>query len=586
MAQESSEENEYSDYSYLWEDTKKDKKKKKKNKKNTNTTEDTKIETPIINPDTLETVTKPLAPTDSIPLDDTSSYDTKDSIQSEEVTTYQDIDSVQYETYEDIKTETEILNLDSINQVQNLEDSVKKAERLQKRDDRNEKNKDKEPREDFRAGLPSSQSGSSINAGFNYTIIDGKSYAGLTIAPELNLGKVGIGLDVPILYGLDDQKIRTEMFEDGVGFLRLIRYIRVGRQKVDPVYVKVGTLSNTMIGYGGLINNYANSTSYEKRKIGLHYDVNYKGIAGIEGMYSDFDIASLNLLAVRPYVRPLSWTGIPIIRSLEIGGSIIRDNDQTTLFSENELNQTYKFTEEGIGAYGFDMGLTLLKVPFIQIDLFANYSFLDVQTTALNDSIDAINTTVLLDSTSTTVDFKNGNGGSVGFNFRFHFIADLLSTDIRIERLSYSNNYLPQFFDASYEINKDSRILSLANAQKTAGTYGSITGHILQKLTIGGSLLYPDNISETAPAVISLNADVDRLADKFSIHGRYYKGNLDSLEDAFKFDERSLAKVRFVYHINRFIVAGVDYFWAFTPTDDGFTTTQYISPYFGMSIQF
>jgi len=360
--------------------------------------------------------------------------------------------------------------------------------------------------------------------------------------------------------------------------------VRLGRQKVDPIYLKVGTLSGTMLGYGGLINNYSNSTSYEKRKIGLHYDVNFRGIAGLEGLYSDFDIASLNLLAVRPYVRPLSWTGIPIVQSLEIGASIIRDQDQTALFSDNEETQTYKFTKDGIGAFGVDMGLTLLRVPFIQIDLFANYSILDVQSTALNDSINVLNADSLLSISSNN--FKNGNGGSVGFNFRFHFIADLLSTDLRIERLNYSDYYLPQFFDASYEINKDSRILSLANAQKMSGIYGSITGHILQKLTIGGSLLYPDKISETAPAVISLNVDVDRLADKFSMHGRYYKGNLASLDDAFTLDERSLAKVRFVYHINRFIVAGVDYFWSFTPTDDGFTTSEYISPYFGMSINF
>lgn len=576
FAQETSEESDYSDYSYLWKDAKKDKKKKKKKKKSKDQTETTVVEGSSVGPDTLK-VQEVITDIDSTLLDE------KPAIGGIEV----DVDSTLAQPDNDtiiITEPIETINLDSLNEVQSLEDSVKKAERLQKRDKRNGKNNGKEPTEDFRAGLPSLQSGSSINAGLTYTVIDDKAYAGLTLAPEINLGKVGIGLDVPILYGIDDQKIRTEIFEDGVGFLRLINYVRVGRQKVDPIYVKVGTLSNTMLGYGGLINNYSNSASFEKRKVGLHYDLNYKGIVGIEGLYSDFDISSLNLLAIRPYVRPLSWTGIPVVRSLEIGGSIIKDQDQTTLFGDSESSQTYTFTEEGIGAFGLDMGLTLLRIPFIQIDLFANYSFLDMQTTVLNDSIDALHAVNLLDITSD--DFKNGNGGSVGFNFRFHFIADLLSTDLRVERLSYSDYYLPQFFDASYEINKDSRIQSLTAAQKTSGTYGSLTGHILKKLTIGGSLLYPDNISETAPAVVSLNADVDRLADKFSIHGRYYKGNLASLEDAFKLDERSLAKVRLVYHMNKFIVAGVDYFWAFTPTDDGFTTTQYISPYFGVNIKF
>jgi hypothetical protein len=103
---------------------------------------------------------------------------------------------------------------------------------------------------------------------------------------------------------------------------------------------------------------------------------------------------------------------------------------------------------------------------------------------------------------------------------------------------------------------------------------------------LGGSILLPDDVSETAPAVVRLNADVDRLGDKVSIHGSYVKGNLSTLKDAFKLDERSLAKVRFIYHLNRFLAAGVDYYWAFAPTADGsYKATQYISPYFGVSIK-
>ena len=98
--------------------------------------------------------------------------------------------------------------------------------------------------------------------------------------------------------------------------------------------------------------------------------------------------------------------------------------------------------------------------------------------------------------------------------------------------------------------------------------------------------MIPDNLSEETPATVTLNADVDRLFDKFSLHAQYFKGGLSDLNDAFVLDENSLAKVRFVYHLNRFIVAGVDYFYTFTPTEDGYKTTQYVSPYFGMSIQF
>lgn len=543
LAQEPVEEDPYSDYSYLWEDNKKDKKKKKKKKE---------VQAPLESADSL-TQQLPDAPLDSI----------RQIVNS--------IDSTS------LNTDAEVLLAEP---AQSLEDSIRTA----KRAERAEKGKEKAPKEDFRAGLPPPGGGSAINGGFTYTVIDGNAYVGLVLAPEIKIGKVGIGLDVPILYGLDDKSVRTEMFEDGVGALRLIRYVRYGQQKVDPVYVKVGNLSGTMIGFGGLVNNYSNSTSYEKRKIGLHYDFNVKGIAGIEGMYSDFDPASFNLFAIRPYVRPLSWTYLPILETFEMGTTFLSDKDQTSLLSSGEDNSTYAFTAGGISAFSIDAGVTLLQVPFIQIDLFANYSRLNVVSDTLTSAISTLQTAGLIETPSAT--FKKGTGISAGFNFRFRFIADLLSTDIRLERLSYSDYYLPQFFDTSYEINKDLKILSLASAGSTQGIYGSVTGHVLKKLSLGGSLMLPDHVGETAPAVITLHANVDRLFNKYSIHANYFKGGLTDLGDAFKLDERSLLNVRFAYHLNKFLVTGVDYFYSFTPTDDGFKTTKYVSPFIGLSIQF
>ncbi|CAN0169219.1 unnamed protein product, partial [Chrysoparadoxa australica] len=117
--------------------------------------------------------------------------------------------------------------------------------------------------------------------------------------------------------------------------------------------------------------------------------------------------------------------------------------------------------------------------------------------------------------------------------------------------------------------------------------YGSLQGHILPKVQLGGSLMIPDEISEEAPAVVRLNADLERLADKVSLHASYIKGNLATLKDAFIFDENSLAKIRFIYHMNKFLAVGMDYYWAFAPADDGsYKATRYISPYFGLSIAF
>ncbi len=550
----------YSDYAHLWADSKKKKQKKKKPKKSKNgklavadsvqvqLIDSTNVSTSNV-VDSLQASTDPLqVPTDSVQL-------------SEPATTIS-VQSPSPEAIDKVSTAIE-------DQKEELESPKRKANRPPP--------SNQLPLEDFRSGMEMG-SGGSFTGGFTYTEIDGDSFVGLILSPEFKIGKVGVGLNVPILYGLDSKSVRTEIFEGGTGAGRLIRYVRYGVQKRDPVYVKIGQLQNTMIGFGGLINNYTNTTSYEKRKLGLHYDINFKGLGGIEGLYSDFDPSSQNLLAIRPYVRPLSKTGIPIVRTFELGAVFVSDKDQTAIPTSDSTSTSYAFTADGISAFGLDMGVTVLRVPFVQIDLFANYSKLNVESDTLTQAA-----SLLTGETS----FSGGSGFSAGVNFRLHFIADVFSTDIRIERLTYKNNYLPQFFDASYEINKDARILSLVGTERMSGIYGSLTGHVLQKVQLGGSLLIPDEITDSSPAVVQVRANLERLANKYSFQGSYIKGNLTDLGDAFKFDERSLAKMRFIYHVNSFLATGVDYYWAFTPTSEGsYEVTKYVMPYVGVSVQF
>ena len=451
---------------------------------------------------------------------------------------------------------------------------------------------DEEDLGDFRGASVKDITESKFEGGLSYTNIGGENYVGLTLNPELSIWKLGVGVDVPLLVNLDDGSFRSEVYKNGTGFLRLIRYVRFGRQKKDPIYVKWGELNNTMIGYGGLINNYSNAISQERRKVGLHWDVNFnEGMFGIEGMYSDLDPKSLNLLALRPYVRPFSKMPIPIVSTIEVGFTYIQDRDQTIQRNARRVNDStfedrvYAYTEPGISAFGFDMGVTLLKIPFVKVDGFAQWSKLNVK----SDTLDAY---FALDTVTTTLSdgFKNGSGMSFGINARFNFIANIFMMDLRIERLWYDEHYIPQFFDANYEIDKDRRIELLGGTEKKAGIYGNLQGHILNMIQVGGSLMIPDEIDANNPAMLIGNADLDNLMDKFSLHGRYQKGNLADLSDAFKFDENSQVKLRVAYHVNDFLRAGVDYFWTFVRVEeDGVTKFKadgIVSPYFGFSMTF
>jgi hypothetical protein len=603
----------YSDYSHLWDD---DAGKKKKNKSK-NEPAQTNPQPAIVAQDTIPDQQQ-LQPTDSTQTDQQeqapeqtpTEINVPDSTQQQPIESISQTDTIPDEPLEmvtdTIPDQTPMVQ-DTIPQepeqpqiepeeqpTQEVEETPEVQEETSVEKEKKTKEKkekkgfsfsDIEPVQgDFRGSSGGDAGGGTINGGVTFTVIDDQYYAGMTLQPEFSIWKIGVGLNVPILFNIQDQTFRKEIYQDGVGLARMITYLRFGKQKQDPIYVRVGELNGIMIGFGGLVNNYTNSTSFEKRKVGLHYDVNFKGLIGLEGMYSDFDPTSSNLMVTRPYIRPLGFLSVPVVRTLEIGASFVKDRDQTAIPLSDSTFTSYNFTGgDGISAFGIDAGINLVSIPFINIDAFFNYGRLDLATGGLQDSIDMITP----DAGSLLSDgYADGTGSSYGVNFRFNFIADVLKTDVRIERLSYTEHYLPQFFDFSYELNKDARIFATTVAEQKSGIYGSLTGHILQTIQLGGSLMIPDQISEETPAVVQVNANAERVADKFSLQGTYLKGNLADLADAFKLDERSITKVRFIYHMNKFLAVGLDYYWAFTPVGDGsYKATKYVSPYFGLSIK-
>ena len=261
----------YSEYSWLWDDPKAKakaekkrlKEEKKRQKQLAKEQKDAKASKATTPPDTSQSTTKATeVPTSAPPASETIAEETiipADTIPEPTLPT-QPADTLKVpEVPLDSAEVTEEVTQETVEEVaEDTEEEVKKQK------DRKDDDKDIQ---DFRAGLAAVQTASTLRGGFSYTNIGGQNFVGLTLSPELNLGKVGLGLNIPILYGLDDQSLRTDIFEDGIGVGRLITYVRFGVQKKDPVYVRVGELNNTMIGFGGLVNNYSNSISYEKRKV-------------------------------------------------------------------------------------------------------------------------------------------------------------------------------------------------------------------------------------------------------------------------------------------------------------------------------
>ncbi len=392
-----------------------------------------------------------------------------------------------------------------------------------------------------------------------YTRIGDQNFISMRLQPELAFGKFGLGLDIPLLFNTDNGELRTEEYEHGVGPLRIVRYLRYGVKHKDPVYVRVGDLTGAYLGYGLIMYNYTNAVSFEQRKIGVNYDLNYDQRFGLEGIYSDFD--GFNIFGVRPYARPLKTSDIPVLKTTEIGVTYITDGDKNPRV-------------QGVTEVGADIGVTVLETKMLQILPYIEYARI-LKNNDVDDSADVAD-----------LGYKAGQGLGLGVLFKFNFIADVFNMGMKVERRFYSDHFVPQYFDAVYEIDKDAKAYSLIGTEGVQGTYGEIYGNVINKVQIIGGINIPDKLKKTNGAFIHLGMYAPELIPRVVINGAYDKGYLDDLGDAFKLDERSLAHVLVAYKLYPFLLTGVDYKWTFARKESGkVKATKYVTPFVGLQFQ-
>lgn len=422
-----------------------------------------------------------------------------------------------------------------------------------------------------------------IAGNLGLTTIGEESFVGFRLQPEFSFGKFGLGLDIPLLFNIESGDIRTEEFDSGIGVLRMIRYFRYGIKKQDPIYVKLGDMTGERLGFGAILGNYTNAISFERRKVGISADLLFKKKIGLEAIYSDLNFdGSLKLLAIRPYYKPFGQMDIPIVNTVEFGVSFVTDKDSFEEETEGEVTTNTIFTRDGNSAFGIDAGAILIKNSMLELTTDVQYARLNKNDALANDVITNSNDEYVDDAS-----YDSGSGFSAGLEVGVSFIANVFHLNARIERQWYGDNYIPQFYNFAYEINKDNRLRELVSAEKSQGIYGRLGSEILNLVKIEGELLLPDNLEDSnRGAIIGLTLQTKEIA-KFKARGSYLKSQLTDLGDAFKFNGNSLANLIVTYRLNPFFEAGVDYQWTYAEKDDGtYGTVNQVRPYVGFSMNF
>lgn len=425
-----------------------------------------------------------------------------------------------------------------------------------------------------------------IGGNFNYTNIGGQHLVGARFKPELSLGKVGFGLDIPLMIDLGTGQVRVDEFKDGVGPLRVIRYFRYGVKKKDNVYFRIGELRDAQLGFGMLISDYKNSVSFEKRKLGFEFDLVFADKYGLEVMYSDMNLTSFNMLGVRPYYKPLGGSGIPILKTFEIGAGFVTDHDKTVLTQNDSITfRSNYLLDKGVNSFSADMGLWIINWNFLRWNVYAQAGYMaKVKSDTLSTYIDLSNDDHLQH-------YTNGMGWSIGSDFNFKFLGNLLKINYRAERFWHSDYYIPRFYSFAYELNKDAAIMQLTHSHSDQGMYFKLGASVLDYVILHANVIFPDQIDDDHPAQLYFGMDLSGIVEKLTLYTSMYQADVTDLMNIGTFTDNTLFESLIAWQIYEVPViklqftAGVDFKWtyAFLANQD-FGATHYISPFFKINI--
>jgi len=386
----------------------------------------------------------------------------------------------------------------------------------------------------------------SFTGGLGMTVIDDETYFTINLRPDIAIGKFGFGLNVNLLYNTDNGAIRGEDWNESYDWARLIRYIRYGHKR-DKFYSRVGTLDAARLGHGFIMNYYTNEASFDKRKIGLEFDMDF-GTAGFETVTNN--LGRFEVFGARAYARPLKpYIDVPLVKDLTFGATYVTDVDP----------DSRRGTEDGIYAIGLDVELPLIRMPMLNTFTYFDWAKID----------------------------SFGSGIAFGIEANLRVIAGVAEVSAKLERRILGKEFIPSYFDAFYEVERFKPMESmiyrkdfyLASVQdETKGVFGELAGHILNTIRLVGNFQRLDQTENSG--ILHLAADSGDKIPVLALQANYDKMGIETLNDAFTLDDRSIARIGVGYKVKPYLMLFMDYIhtFKFDEANNKYKAQKRISP--------
>jgi len=268
------------------------------------------------------------------------------------------------------------------------------------------------------------------------------TYQSVGLTPDIGIGKFGLGLDLTLNYRFDagdgtEFEVRAADWvpDDDTTFLELylpkLRYVRWA-QKGDPLYVLLGQVDNGLLGNGFIMGGYTNTQFLPDQRIfGMSLDVDGRlfdfPFVGVETFVGN--LAVFDLIGSRLFVRPLAATALPIVRNLQLGGTVVSDL-RPFQYVEDDLADNPNASVSDFLPAGTSQGAarvlvwgTDFRMPVLNNDLVSLAGFGDY------------------------VNQSGNSGGMLGFGGRL-FRVMTYGAQLRF----LGEDFIPVYFDRSYDL--------------------------------------------------------------------------------------------------------------------------------------
>jgi hypothetical protein len=298
------------------------------------------------------------------------------------------------------------------------------------------------------------------NLGFEIgavTMPDGLTYSKAVIQPNLKLGKLKIGLYLPIIYSANlfdpadwyrplgnyEWSFGADYFSDGdyaTGAVDLakdialkVKYLEYGAQLDDPFFIKVGNLNDLTLGHGLVMRNYANDTEFPAvRRLGFEIGVD-SGATGFELVAND--LTDPEIFGGRLFFRPGGKDS-----KLALGVSAVADINPSAM-----ADPALGIDNIIMAAGGVDIDLPIIKSEALGIRAFADGAaalpYVTEDSTFFGKPVSA----------GIKTDFVYSDGKVKNWGAAAGLIGNVLFLDWRLEYRYFTGIFRPSFFDATYD---------------------------------------------------------------------------------------------------------------------------------------